>query len=149
ERDAVAALHDLLRDGDLAFRSWRDGWVDDAHLAWRRVTGLGYQLRHSAGRPRWPSPAGPPAAASRLAAAVRDLLVARWHHRVEPGRQHRLLERHLRAADAGSRLYFRALRAGGFLVDQRPGRSMAPQAADLLHAARTVEVEAYAQLAEA
>ncbi|WP_343945443.1 protein phosphatase 2C domain-containing protein, partial [Pseudonocardia zijingensis] len=149
ERDAVAALHDLLRAGDLAFRSERDGWIDDARLTWRRLAGLGYRLQHSAGRLRWPGPADHPAAPIRFAGAARDLVVTRWRHRVEPGTQRRLLERHLRAADAGGRLYFRALRAGEFLADQRPGRSMAPEAADLLHAARAVEVEAYAQLAEA
>ncbi|MBO0808562.1 MAG: hypothetical protein J2P32_09710, partial [Actinobacteria bacterium] len=37
---AFEALLDLLRDGDLAFRHWRDGWVDDAGLLARRLRGL-------------------------------------------------------------------------------------------------------------
>ncbi len=120
ERDAVAALHVVLRDGHLAFRLSHDGWLDDFGIAWRRLAGIGYWLQHGAGRRDWPPSADHPAAPIRFAAAVRDIVVARWRHRVVPGQQRRLLRGHLRGTDAADRLYFRALRAGEFLADQRP-----------------------------
>ncbi|MGI5126743.1 DUF4781 domain-containing protein [Pseudonocardia sp. CA-107938] len=143
ERDALAALYDLLRDGDLAFRHWQDGWFDDAGVTWRRVLSLGYRARHSAGRFDWPRPADHPAAPIRFARTVRADAVTWWRRGAVPGQQRRLLRRQLRRTDAADRLYVRALRAEAVLADRRRA------AADLLHAARAAEVEAYAQLAEA
>ncbi|OLT04523.1 hypothetical protein BJF90_22055 [Pseudonocardia sp. CNS-004] len=148
-RDAYRALRDLLRDGDLAFLHWHDGWIDDAGITWRRLTGLGYRMRHSAGRLSWPLPADHPAAPVRFARNVRDLVVSRWRHHTVPGAQRRLLRGLLRETDAADRIYFRARRAGEFLADQRPDQLLRTEAADLLHAARAAEVEAYARLREA
>ncbi|MHA6628428.1 preprotein translocase subunit SecA [Pseudonocardia sichuanensis] len=145
-RDAVAALLDVLRNGDLAFRHWRDGWIDDAGSTWRRLTALGH--RHGPGRRDWPLPAGRSTAPVRVARGLGELVAQRWRHRVEPGRQRRALRNRLRAADAADRLYVRARRAAEFLADQRPDVSLRPEATDLLHAARVVEVEAYARLGE-
>jgi serine/threonine protein phosphatase PrpC len=149
EQDAVAALRELLRNGDLAFRNWRDGWVDDAGITWRSLTGLGYRMRHPAGALNWPLPPAHPAAPIRFARGASDRIVARWQHRVVPGQQRRLLGSLLRRTDASDRLYYRALRGGEFLAGQRPGQSLLPEAANLLHAARAIEVQEYGRLAEA
>ncbi|OLT14400.1 hypothetical protein BJF78_19250 [Pseudonocardia sp. CNS-139] len=69
EKAAYAALRDLLREGDLAFRHWRDGWRDDARITLRRLAGLGHLLRHPASRLGWPLPADRPAAVVRIATA--------------------------------------------------------------------------------
>src|SRR5690606_32299425 len=149
ERAAVAALHDLLRNGDLAFRHWRDGWIDDAGIAARRLTGLAYRMRHSAGARDWPLPPDRPAAPVRLARGVGDLAVARLKQWVTPSRQRRALAALQRRTDASDRLYLRALRVGDLLTAQDPGGRMPVEAAGLLHAARHVQVEEYGRLREA
>ena len=147
EKDAYTALREILQDGDLAFRHWRDGWIDDAGIQWRRFTGLGYLLRHSAGRLNWPLPADHPAAPVLLALGVRDLASARWRHAVLPGQHRRRLEALVRETDRADRLYHRALRAADFLADQ--GGGLPADAIALLHIARLGQVEAHGALAEA
>jgi serine/threonine protein phosphatase PrpC len=144
-RVAYSTLLDLLRDGNLAFRHWRDGWVDDAGILGRRLRGLRYRAEHSAGRLAWPPPADQRAAPVRFAAWVRDGVGFAWRHEVVPVRQRRLLARRLGSLRHADRQYLRARRAAVLL-----GRlGLTEQAAALLRAARAAQVAAYVGQAEA
>ncbi|WP_343959613.1 trypsin-like peptidase domain-containing protein [Pseudonocardia alaniniphila] len=148
EKDAYSALREILHNGDLAFRRSRDGWIDDVGIWRRRLTGMIYLLRHSAGRRDWPLPADHPAAPVRFVTRIGDVLEARWRHAVVPGRQRHRLQALLRATDPTDRLYFRVLRASWLLADQRDG-SLPNEAIMLLHAARGTQVVTHTALAEA
>ena len=148
-RTPTTALREVLRDGDLAFRHWRDGWIDDAGITWRRLTGLGYRLRHSAGRRDWPLPADHPAAPVRFATGVRDLVVARWRHAVVPGQQRRRLRRCCGRPTAPTGCTTGRLRAGELLADQRVDGRCRTRRPSCCTPPRTVQVEAHAALAEA
>ncbi|GAA1325786.1 hypothetical protein [Pseudonocardia xinjiangensis] len=149
EKDAYTVLREVLRDGELAFRHWRDGWVDDAGIGWRRLTGLAYQLRNPAGRYTWPLPADHPAAPVRFATGARDLFVARWRHAVVPTVERRRLLVLLQANDRADRLYHRALRMSELLVAQRVDGRLPDEAIAFLDAARGAQVEAHTALGEA
>jgi hypothetical protein len=147
EKAALKALNELLSDADEAFRHWRDGWVDDAGIAWRRLAGMVYQLRHPAGRRDWP--AYDRAAPIRFARTVGAWAAASVRREWVPTKHRFRLWVLSLEVDAARRRYFRVWQATDFRAYQQLEGGLPEDAVTLLHAAIADLVEAHAGLAEA
>jgi 8-oxo-dGTP pyrophosphatase MutT (NUDIX family) len=145
ERDAVAALRELLRDGELAFRFWKTDLRDDVVVVSRVVAGVGYRWRHPESRSSWPDDRS---VTARSAHAVQHWVAHRWQHFVLPQRHRRHLAGLIREAERADRHHQQALRLGWFRTDQ-VGGGLPEDASTYLTTTVAFRVEAYAQLREA